>query len=174
MSEQLHFIHGAFGVKIHSFVLMSNHFHLLMSTPRSNLSSAMEWFMRETSRDLTRAGNRINQTYGGSHYRSILGSNHYFLNAYKYNYYNPVKARICADVLRYPYSTLAGKLGLSKMLIPVDDDLTLFSDVEGTLSWLNRPPNEKMWKAMRLALHRKEFKLSKVNGKPHPLETDAL
>lgn len=30
-----------FGVKIHSYCLMDNHYHLLLETPHSNLSKAM-------------------------------------------------------------------------------------------------------------------------------------
>ncbi len=102
MSEQLTFIQHAFGVKIIAFVLMNNHFHLIIQTPRSNLSKAMEWFMRETSRTLTRLGNRENQTFGQRFFRSMMTKPNYFLNAYKYLYHNPVKARICEDVLSYP------------------------------------------------------------------------
>ena len=32
-----------YGVKIHAYVLMSNHYHLLMQTPHANLSRAMQW-----------------------------------------------------------------------------------------------------------------------------------
>jgi putative transposase len=32
-----------FGVGIHAYVLMDNHFHLLLATPEANLSAAMQW-----------------------------------------------------------------------------------------------------------------------------------
>src|SRR5437667_6778181 len=32
-----------FGAKIHSYVLMDNHFHLLLETPEANLSRTMQW-----------------------------------------------------------------------------------------------------------------------------------
>ena len=174
MSEQLFFIHHAFNVKIHAFVLMSNHFHLLLRTPDSNLSLAMEWFMRETSRSLTRVGNRINQSYGGPYYRSVIRSHHSYLNAYKYLYYNPVKAGISQHVASYPYSTLHGLLGHKRMFIPVEKDETLFSDLHGTLQWLNTAPSEEDWEDVRLALRRQEFKLSRDNGRRHHLEINAL
>ncbi len=174
MSEHLNFIHHGFDARIQAFVLMSNHYHMLLRTPLANIDHIMAWFNRETSRTLTRAGNRINQTYGGKYFRSVITSPHYFLNAYKYTYYNPVKAGICANVLDYPYSTLPGLLGRRKILIPVQEDLILFSDVEGTLSWLNRAPSEKNWKAVRAALHRPEFYFAKLSGRPHPLEVNAL
>jgi REP element-mobilizing transposase RayT len=174
MSEQLAFIHHAYGVKIHAFVLMNNHFHLIISTPNSNLSEAIGWFMRESSRTLTRAGNRINQTYGGRHFRSILTSHHYFLNAYKYLYHNPIQAGICENALDYPFSTLPGLLGRRRLLIPVVEDLTLFSDVDGTLQWINKKPTDENWNAVKYAGRKREFKFAKINGRPHPLENDML
>ncbi len=85
MSDHLYFMNRAFDVRILAFVLMNNHFHLLVRTPQANLPEAMAWFMRESSRALTRAGNRTNQTYGGRFFRSLIGTNHYYLHAYKYS-----------------------------------------------------------------------------------------
>jgi len=59
-SNYLHFIHSAFEIKIHSFVLMSNHFHLIASDPNLNLSKAMGIFMKEI-------GNRIGSIGFGDH-----------------------------------------------------------------------------------------------------------
>lgn len=173
-SEQLYFIHHAYKTQILLFVLMSNHFHLIARTPEANLSDSMRWFMGETSRMLTRSGNRINQTYGGRHFRCILGSNHYFLNTYKYVYANPVKAGICNRAEKYKFSTLGGLLGMRHLLIPVEEDVTLFNDVEGTLRWINRPCNSENWEAVRKALRRRRFGFAKINRKQHPLELEML
>lgn len=174
MSAQLFFIHHAFKVEILAFVLMSNHFHLILRTPLSNISEVMGWFMRETSRALTRSGNRINQTYGGRHFKSIMMSHNYYLNAYKYLYHNPIHAGLCDNVLDYRYSTLPALLGRQRSVIPVKEDLTLFSDVSGTLDWLNRKPSEENWKAVDRAIHRKIFNFPRVESCPHPLEIDTL
>jgi putative transposase len=173
-SEQLFFVHRAFRVKIRAFVLMSNHFHLLLDTPDANLDHAMEWFMRETSRTLVRAGNRINQTYGGPYFRSVVSTNHYYTNVYKYIYYNPIFAGLCRNVLHYPYSTLPGLLGRRRLLVPVETDLLLFEDISRTLEWLNTKPKASHWVSVRKALKRGEFKLSRLNGRAHPLEFDTL
>jgi len=174
MCGQLHFIHHAFGVRIHSFVLMNNHFHLLVSTPQANLSEAMSWFMRETSRGLTRAGNRINQSYGGRYFRSVIGSPLYYMHAYKYVYLNPVKAGLVQHPWDYPFSTLHGLLGQGHIMIPLIEDTTLFGDVEGTLKWLERMPDEESWDSVGHALWRPTFWLAKRSGRANPLENNAL
>jgi len=176
MSQQLYFIKIAYGVEIISFVLMGNHFHLLIRTPHANLSEAMGWFMREVSRALTKAAHRINQTWGNRHFRCIISSQHYFLHAYKYAYRNPVEAGLCMRVEEYPFSTLSGLLGQNQLLIPLVEDLTLFSDVEGTLNWLNSKPNHEDWESIRCALKKTNFALRKNPNcnLPNHLEFDLL
>jgi len=176
MQEELFFIAHAFEVQIHSFVLMNNHFHLLISTPRANLSLAMQRLMKASSFRLTRAGNRINQTYSGRYWRCTINKYHYFLHAYKYVYLNPVETGIVSCAEEYPFSTLNGLLGSKTILIPVIEDTLLFNDVEDTLAWVNERPTKKNWEAVSTALKKNKFQLSKhrnSNG-PHLLETTKL
>ena len=58
--------------------------------------------------------------------------------------------------------------------IPVEEDLTLFSDVEGTLRWLDQIPEKENWEAVRKALRRREFQFGRLDKKAHPLELAAL
>ena len=37
---------------VHSYILMSNHFHLIASTPKANISQCMHQFMSQTSHRL--------------------------------------------------------------------------------------------------------------------------
>jgi putative transposase len=161
---------------IHSFVLMSNHYHLIASTPDANISQCMHQFMTRTSRRLTRAGNRINETFAGRHYKCILQHPSYYLNAYKYNYRNPVTAGICNLVEEYPYSTLHGKLHLSNLAIPTAEDTTLISDPNGTLRWLNAAPSAEKIEGVRCGLKHQFFKSkkSRSNNRPIISEYDLL
>ncbi len=176
MSDHLYFLNVGFQVKIHVFVLMSNHFHLIVSTPLANLSKAMAYFMCETSRWLTFKSGRINQCWGGRFGRTLLDRNIHFLNTYKYIYRNPVKAKICDQVEQYPYSSLFGLLGQAPIFFPVEPDATLFDDCpKECLKWLNRQPPSEHEDAIKLALSRRKFKLPKIKNKtPHPLETALL
>lgn len=176
MSNHLHFVRHGYGGRIHSFVLMPNHFHLLISTPERNLSQIMAYFMRATSAELSLETGRINQCYGARHYRCVIESPHYFLHAYKYVYRNPVKAGLSSTVESYPYSTLAGLLGFRHMFIPLECDETLFADVEGTLKWLNEAPAQEEWNLVRSAMKKRKFQLGKVrwSNLPSALEQNLL
>lgn len=156
------------GLVVHSFVLMSNHFHLIASTPNSNISQCMQQFMHRSSKRLTRRGNRINQTFSGRHYKCVMQTTTYFLNAYKYNYRNPVAAGICGRVEDYEYSTLQFVLGRRKPLFPLVEDETYRCDPEETLAWLNTAPDATRVEAYRCGIRRQFFrsKKCKVTNRP--------
>lgn len=172
----LSFISFAFNVRIHAFVLMSNHFHLIALAPEGNLSEAMRFFMSESGRDLRLLSTRVNCTYGTRFHRSLLSSPQYYLHAYKYLYHNPVQAGICERVEEYPYSTLPALLGNSRFDVPVFDDFnwSTFNSRALTLSWLNRKPNEGQWDIVRRSLRKSAFKLPKGRRAPHDLEIHRL
>jgi len=170
-SMHLHFVHHAFGLRIHSFVLMNNHFHMIVSTPKENLAEVMNYFMREVSKNMARVSGRINQTFGGPYYWSLLQSPHYYLYAYKYVYRNPVEAGLIGKVEDYPYSTLFGLKGSTHLMIPVEHDDTLFNDPDRILTWLNNSYPIQAKEDIRNALGKKEFKFGlDKDRKPHILE----
>lgn len=174
--EELYLASLLHNLKIHGFVLMSNHFHLIASTPDANISQCTHRFMGNVSRRLNEVGNRENQTFGGRHFKTVLSHPNYFLAAYKYLYRNPVKAGVCKMVEEYPFSSLQGLIGLRKVLIPLEPDETLFDNLEEGLRWLNTPPDAMKEEAVRYALKRATFESKKcrVTNKPIFTEDDAL
>ncbi len=163
-----------YNVRIRAFILMDNHFHLLARFPRGNLSEAMAYFLRETSRVMTKSSGRINRTWGGRFHRSEIDSLHYFNHAYKYLYRNPVEAVLCENVEFYPYSSLQGLLGIRRLAFPVFDD-GLTGDPSKWLQWLNRKPSEASFKALKSALRKQKFELprDRVTRARNHLEYDA-
>ena len=164
MSNYLYFIHHAYKVEIYAFVLMSNHFHLLIRFPENNMSEAMTYFMRESSRMISRQAGRINQTYGTRNYRTVITKNIHFENVYKYLYRNPVEAKICQRVEEYPFSTLQIRLGKQRGIIPLGEDSLLAMELDKTLKWLNTSPAEQDWKEVKKALRHATFALPMRNG----------
>jgi len=160
MEDYLFFISKAYKVEILAFVLMNNHFHLLVVCPEGNLAEAMNYFMRETSRRIGEMAGRINQTYGGRFHRSLVKDPHYFNHVYKYVYRNPVEAGICARPEDYPYSTLYGLVGKRKLNFDMAYDSTLFFSYESTLRWLNEAPAAEETLMVANALRKTVFKFA--------------
>ena len=160
--EHLYFAKHAFNLQILNFVLMDNHYHMLLRTPEANLAAAMNFFQSNVSREIGRRAGRINRIFGGPYHWSHIRTYNYYMNAYKYVYRNPVEPRLSHHVETYPYSTLNGLLGFRHLIIPVEEDLTLFSDVKGILRWMNEGfPSTELRDAIGRAFRRTEFKLPK-------------
>ena len=177
MEDYLFLISAEFGVRLHAFVLMSNHFHLLSTAPNGNLSAALLYFMRETSKEITRLSGRINQTYGSRNHKTWITNYHYFMNTYKYIYQNPIRAKICEKVEDYPYSSLYGLCGRTRLTIPVDENLLFNPSFDDSLiNWLNRPVDEQQNREMQLALKHNEilFLADRRTGKRSCLVTELL
>ncbi len=154
-----------FNFEIISFVLMNNHFHLLVKTPDSNLSEGMNYFMREVSKEIATKAGRYNQTFGGPYHWCMLDSYQYFLNSYKYVYRNPVEAGLAPNCEGYPYSSLFRALGLGRINFPLEPDTILFNPVlpTDTLCWLNSGQRD-FHQHIAFALQKKVFRYRKNPG----------
>jgi putative transposase len=144
-----------YGFVTHAFVLMSNHYHWLLSTPQSNIGRGMRYFMTETSREIARTGGRINKIFGSRYKSSLIGNPVYYANSFRYIYQNPLRAGICKNVFQYPWSTLTnGRIAVAPCLkfnerIPTDEKIREH--------WLNTIPDCAYNELMRKALRRTEF-----------------
>lgn len=157
-SDLLLFCSYAFKVQVHAFVLMSNHYHLIVNTPDANLDKFMNYFNRELSREITYLTGRINQKYGARYHSTVIGDLSYYHNVYKYVYRNPVEAKICNKVEEYKYSSLNFILGRERYRFPLYD--TYFEQIEdywSNLSWLNTSYEEPVKKKIRSGLRKTYF-----------------
>lgn len=167
VERQLFEIHVLFRAEVHAFVLMPNHFHLLVTTPREGLGRVMNHFMRSVAQSIVRASDRTGHVFGGRHYRSLIASDLYLWHALKYIYRNPVKAGLCDRVEDYPYSSLAGVIGLQPLAFPMVPpplaDLRMEFESpearESWLRWLNQPHGSETDAMMRRGFRRQTFKV---------------
>lgn len=54
-----------FGVEVHGYCLMDNHFHLVLHTPRANLSRAMRWLGQSYTQGFNRRHDRVGPLFQG-------------------------------------------------------------------------------------------------------------
>ncbi len=162
--DELLLITILFEVRIHSFVLMPNHFHLLISTPKEDLGIVMNFFMGELSKLLNRHSGRSGRIFGGPYYWSIITSSRYYGHAFKYIYRNPVKSKLCTEVESYGFSTIKGLLGLDHLRFPLfytecalELNLPPSEDLDEWLEWLNRPFPQEAEKVIQKLLKRKRI-----------------
>jgi putative transposase len=177
MCTQLGLAHFKYDLKIHSFLLMPNHFHLIARTEQNSIGKIMGVILSETSKEINQITKRSNQTWGNRHFKSELIQYNYQLNTYKYVYQNPLRAKLCSRIEEWPFSTLNNILDFSKIEFPIEPDHILFNPEfnMNTLSWLNRMPTNDDTEMIRLALTRKAFRLPRnKNGTIHHLEYSSI
>lgn len=155
----LHFIRGAYQVEVQAFVLMSNHFHLLIKTAHPNLDQAMQYLLRETSRRIGFLSKRINHVFARRYHPTLIEDENARNIVYKYIYRNPVAAGMVRRVEHYPFSSLQVLLGRESSLIPVVDPLNIADDPGAILEWLNEPVEDDSHDVVRRALKRPTFEI---------------
>lgn len=93
-----------FNFEIYAYVLMDNHYHLLLKTIDANLSKAMQWFGTAYMRKF----NLNNQTSGHlfqGRFKSIIVENDaYLLRLSCYIHRNPMRAGIVERLADFPWS----------------------------------------------------------------------
>lgn len=92
---------------IHAFVLMDNHYHMVVTThPDHPLGEVMCKFQKTISRKINKKTNRINHVFGGPSKPSLISNPEYYARVIKYVYQNPIRAGICKEAEHYAYSSL--------------------------------------------------------------------
>ena len=81
-----------FGVEVHAYVLMGNHYHLILRTPNANASRAMQWLNVSFSAWSNAKRQRVGHVFQGR-FRSTLidGEGAWLLTASAYLHLNPVR-----------------------------------------------------------------------------------
>ncbi len=137
-------------VEIISFVLMGNHYHMLLQTPESNLDNFMYEFNKRFALKIKQSTGQINRIFGGRYKWCLIESQHYLINCYKYVYQNPVRAGLVQNCEEYPFSTLRCLIKNIKFSIPIHDKYG-FKDEYG-LRWLNQKIDCEEEKALKNGL----------------------
>jgi putative transposase len=160
--KNLNDIRERFGVKVHAFVLMPNHFHLILTTPGDDLGIVMQQFMRSVTRSITFRSERSGRVFSARYHWSLIDNIQYYDTALKYVYRNPVKSKLTIRAEEYCFSTLQTILGNKNISFPLepiigDPFLVPEQNLIEFLSWLNIPARTEHDLAIRKALKRSRF-----------------
>jgi len=95
-----------YSVAVHSYVLMTNHVHLLV-TPETEqgVSQMMQSLGRYYVRYINQAYERTGTLWEGRYKSTLVDSDNYFLTVSRYIELNPVRAGMVAHPDEYPWSS---------------------------------------------------------------------
>ncbi len=101
------------GFLIHAWVLMSNHYHLLVETPEANLSRGMGWMQNTYTRRINVRHGLWGHVFGGRYKAILIEPGNCFRALLDYIHLNPVRAKIVKreeGLEKFVWSSLRGYL----------------------------------------------------------------
>ena len=86
-----------FEIDVFAFVLMDNHYHLLVRTRQANLKKAMHWFGTTYTQRFNRRHFRSGHLFQGRYKSIIVQNDAYLLRLSCYIHRNPLRAGMAED-----------------------------------------------------------------------------
>lgn len=104
-------LNETFGVGIHAYCLMPNHYHLLLETPRANLSLAMRHLSGVYTQRMNRRASTDGPLFRGRFKATLIDADSYLAQLSRYIHLNPLEARLVRHPGNYPWSSYRAYLG---------------------------------------------------------------
>ncbi len=94
-----------FEIDVFAYVLMGNHYHILLRTRRANLKKAMHWFGTTYTQRFNRRHSRSGHLFQGRYKSIIVQNDAYLLQLSYYIHRNPLRAGIVKRLTDYRWSS---------------------------------------------------------------------
>jgi putative transposase len=103
-----------YGAVVHTYCLMSNHFHLLLETPEGNLSRIMQHINGAYTTHYNVKKKRSGHLFQGRFHAVLVDADSYAMELSRYIHLNPVRAGIVSTPEEYPWSSYRSYTGKEK------------------------------------------------------------
>jgi REP element-mobilizing transposase RayT len=100
-----------YGVLCHAWVLMDNHYHLLLETPTPNLSRAVRHLNGIYTQSFNRRHRRVGHLFQGRFKAIVVDKESHLLELCRYVVLNPVRAGVVKTPSAYPWSSYRATAG---------------------------------------------------------------
>ncbi len=100
-----------FGWVCHAWCLMTNHYHLMIETPKSNLSQGMRQLNGVYTQKFNRQHARVGHIFQGRYKAILVEKDAHLLELCRYIVRNPVAADMVSDVSEWRWSSYRETLG---------------------------------------------------------------
>jgi putative transposase len=94
-----------YGFLLHAYALMDNHYHLLMETPRANLSQIMQNINTSYTVYVNRKYQRSGHLLQGRFKGIIVDKDRYLVVLSRYIHLNPLRVRLVKRPIEYPWTS---------------------------------------------------------------------
>ena len=159
-----------YGIKVHAYVLMKNHFHLLLMTPEANLGTFMQRFNTSYTVFYNRRHERSGHLYQGRYKAILIDADQYLMELSRYIHLNPVRIKEYSGLgirekkkitTTYPWSSYRGYIDpryqksfvtysmISSMFGGIDDDDCHGRYEEFVMSGIMEDMSSAIWAEVR-------------------------
>jgi putative transposase len=97
--------------QLHAYVLMANHYHLLVETIEPTLSRGMKKIGGDYATWFNKRHRRVGHLFQARFKAHLIDSDEYLLTVARYVVLNPVRAHIVEDALQWPWSSARATAG---------------------------------------------------------------
>lgn len=111
-----------FNIEVHSYCLMTNHYHLLIKTPDANLGRAMKHINGLYTQYFNRTHNTDGALFRGRYKAVLVDADNYLLHVSRYIHRNPIETStpLVEELVKYKwssYSTFIRRVATPKWLV---------------------------------------------------------
>ncbi len=126
-----------FQVIVYAYVLMDNHFHLLLETPLGSLSQVMQKILVSYTNGFNARHRRSGHLFQGRYKAILVDEDSYLMELSRYIHLNPVRAGIVKKPEDYPWSSYAAyvKPRQAEEWLKVNQILLQCSQTMGQAAW---------------------------------------
>ncbi len=112
-TEYLETTTARFAIRIHTYCLMTNHYHLLVETPEANLSQTIKWINVSYATYFNRKRHRRGHLFQGRYKAILVDADAYLKHLSRYIHLNPLRANMVKQHDAYPWSSYRAFIGKS-------------------------------------------------------------
>jgi putative transposase len=143
-----------YGVELHAYCLMGNHYHLLVRTPRANLGRAMRHLDGVYTQHYNKSMSRDGVLFRGRYKACLIDADSYLIEVSRYIHLNPVRAKLISRPEQYLWSSYRAYIGLGipKICIYLEITLSYFKSISNYRKFMESAistPDDELIKSIR-------------------------
>ncbi|MCD6453728.1 MAG: transposase [Candidatus Aminicenantes bacterium] len=133
--EKLAETHKKYGIKIHCYALMPNHYHIVLTTPFANLSKAIHYLNSSYTNWFRTKYTLVGSILQGRYKSLLVDTDSYLLALSAYVHLNPLKAGLVDELKNFKWTSYRVYLGL--------EPPAPFMDIEKVMGYLSSKKKNK-------------------------------
>lgn len=113
------------GLRIHAYCLMANHYHLEVETPEPNLSRGLQWLNHRYASFINWRHQRVGHLFQGRFKSALVEADTHLHLLSRYIHMNPVRAGLCKAPADYDWSSYRAYVGYVRSPVWLETEETL-------------------------------------------------